>query len=161
MNLNNSVVKPDELSNKLGFLNKKIELKVADLEEMIEAAVEIDMIEDLDEMLNIAFDQIDSNIIAMDKLEKELAEEIGNKAEAGDVEILEMIVNNLSTKMFGITRTLTKKADITYVDEQIAVVNEGVEGLKADLNKNTTWTNVAVVSSFVAVALAAIAIFVK
>lgn len=161
MNLNNSVVKPDELSDKLGFLNKKVELKVADLEEMIEAAVEIDMINDLDEMLNIAFDQIDSNIMAMDKLEKELSEEIGNKAEADDVEILQTIVNNLSSKMFSMNKTMGKKADITYVDEQITAVNEGVAELKADLNKNTTWTNVAVVSSFVAVALAAIAIFVK
>jgi hypothetical protein len=128
---------------------------------MIEEAVEKDMIEELDQMLNIAFDQIDSNIAAMDKLDKELNVELDKKASADDVEILETIVNGLSSKMFSMNKVLAKKADIGYVDEQIANVNEGVAGLKADLNKNTTWTNVAVVSSFVAVALAAIAIFVK
>jgi len=161
MNLNANVIKPEELSSKLGFLNKKIELKAADLEAMIEEAVEKDMIEELDQMLNIAFDQIDSNIAAMDKLDKELNAELDKKASADDVEILETIVNGLSSKMFSMNKVLAKKADIGYVDEQIANVNEGVAGLKADLNKNTTWTNVAVVSSFVAVALAAIAIFVK
>jgi hypothetical protein len=128
---------------------------------MIEEAVEKDMIEELDQMLNIAFDQIDSNIAAMDKLDKELNAELDKKASADDVEILETIVNGLSSKMFSMNKVLAKKADIGYVDEQIANVNEGVAELKADLNKNTTWTNVAVVSSFVAVALAAIAIFVK
>ena len=161
MNLNSNVVKPEELSSKLGFLNKKVELKAAYLEGMIEEAVEKDMIEELDQMLNIAFDQIDSNIVAMDKLDKELNAELDKKASAADVEILETIVNGLSSKMFSMNKTLAKKADIGYVDEQIATVNEGVAELKADLNKNTTWTNVAVVSSFVAVALAAIAIFVK
>jgi hypothetical protein len=161
MNLNANVVKPEELSSKLGFLNKKVELKAADLEAMIEEAVEKDMIEELDQMLNIAFDQIDSNIAAMDKLDKELNAELDKKASADDVEILETIVNGLSSKMFSMNKVLAKKADIAYVDEQIASVNEGVAELKADLNKNTTWTNVAVVSSFVAVALATIAIFVK
>ena len=168
---NLNFVTPDQLSEKMGFLYKKIGMTEDKLSKKIgnlDAGVA-----SLNEDMNVAFDQIDANVFDIMALESKLADLEKNIEETyvkiDDYNVLVNITNKLSRDVYKLTRSKADAEDVKTLKEDVETLktdtNASIEAVKTDVDnkvdKFQRSTNLATILSFVALAVGTIALILK
>ena len=168
---NLNFVTPDQLSEKMGFLYKKIGMTEDKLSKKIgnlDAGVA-----SLNEDMNVAFDQIDANVFDIMALESKFADLEKNIEETyvkiDDYNVLVNITNKLSRDVYKLTRSKADAEDVKTLKEDVETLktdtNASIEAVKTDVDnkvdKFQRSTNLAMILSFVALAVGTIALILK
>lgn len=174
-------VTPDQLSGKLNFLYKKLGITEENVKAELEKLYgEVDLVrmEVLanNVMLEVAFDQIDANIVRLDRYAKNISSLDSRTSDlegrtttmAGDLESLKSISDALAKQMYKLDRTKASKADLAVVQAGIVAleandvaIEEKITALEATQKQNITNTNAAIILSFVALAFGAVGLILK
>ena len=123
--------------------------------------------------MNVAFDQIDANVFDIMALESKFADLEKNIEETyvkiDDYNVLVNITNKLSRDVYKLTKSKADKDDVKKLSEDIesfkSETTTSIENLNANLtaklDKFQKSTNIAVILSFVALAVGTIALILK
>ncbi|RKX49325.1 MAG: hypothetical protein DRP32_05345 [Thermotogae bacterium] len=168
---NLNFVTPDQLSEKMGFLYKKIGMTEDKLSKKIgnlDAGVA-----SLNEDMNVAFDQIDANVFDIMALESKFADLEKNIEETyvkiDDYNVLVNITNKLSRDVYKLTRSKADAEDVKTLKEDVETLktdtNASIEAVKTDVDnkvdKFQRSTNLATILSFVALAVGTVALILQ